>query len=287
MTAQPNTTYLGVDCGGSACRVLWQDGPRRVDFVGKGANFTTDPEGCALAITAALEALADKAGAGLGDICSAQAYLGVAGLLRKADAEALDRALPLSHARIEDDRRALVVGALGPVDGFVAALGTGSFFVRRAGEALTGIGGWGLVLGDEGSGAWLGRSLMSYVLHAVDTLEDPSAFSKAVLDEMGGTSGIVAFARDAHPHEFARLAPGIAAAAEAGDLCGQELMRRGADWIAMAVRRLGWAPGARLVLPGKLGQSYVPWLPEDARASVEAPKGEAVEGALWLAQGCA
>jgi hypothetical protein len=43
-------------------------------------------------------------------------------------------------------------GALGPGDGTVAAIGTGSFFGRRSGGAYRYLGGWGYQLGDEASG---------------------------------------------------------------------------------------------------------------------------------------
>lgn len=278
------THFVGIDCGGTSCRIAWTDGDRLETFVGRGANFTTAPQDCALAIADAAESLSEKAGISLAEICTSPAYIGVAGVLDDADAEALRQALPFERAKVEDDRRALVVGALGSRDGFVASLGTGSFFARRVDASVTSIGGWGLNLGDQGSGAWLGRSLLNMVMQAHDGLIPHSPLTAAVLDEFGGPIAIVDFARDALPHEYARLAPGLCGAAKAGDPNGQTLMRDGVDWILRSLRALGWRPGARLCLPGQLGADYVPFLPTDLSKSLVKPQGEALDGALALAR---
>ncbi|MEC3862391.1 BadF/BadG/BcrA/BcrD ATPase family protein [Mesobacterium sp. TK19101] len=276
--------FIGVDCGGTTCRIAWSDGHRRVDYFGAGANFTTDADACAGAILDAAQKLADKAKLSLGTVCSAQAYLGVAGIVTEADAKALARALPFDGAVVEDDRNAMVFGALGARDGFVASIGTGSFFARKIGAEVTGIGGWGLTLGDEASGAWLGRGLLRMSMHAHDGLVPQTALTEAVLDEMGGPAAIVDFARDALPNEYARLAPGLAGAAEAGDPQGRALMADGAAWIEKALLVLGWTEGQPICLPGKLGAYYHHYLPAPMVADLVEPAGASLDGALALAR---
>lgn len=282
--AMTQGAFLGVDCGGTTCRIAWSDGQRRVDYVGAGGNFTTDADACAGAILDAAQKLADKATLSLGTVCSARAYLGVAGIVTAADAETLTRALPFEGAVVEDDRNAMVFGALDTRDGFVASIGTGSFFARKTGTDVTGIGGWGLALGDEASGAWLGRGLLQMSLHAHDGLVPPSALTEAVLDEMGGPAALVDFARDALPNEYARLAPGLAGAAEAGDPQGRMLMAEGAAWIEKALLVLGWTEGQAICLPGKLAAYYHRYLPAAMVAELIAPAGAPLDGALALAR---
>lgn len=278
------TRFVGIDCGGTHCRIALVTPEGRSSFVGRGANFTTSPQDCALAIADAAEALSDKAHIPLEEICAAPAYIGVAGILDAADATALRQALPFQNAIVEDDRRALVIGALGARDGFVASLGTGAFFARRAGPSVVSLGGWGLNLGDQASGAWLGRSLLSRVMQAHDGLISHSPLTSAILDEFGGPIAIVDFARDALPHEYARLAPGLCAAAKVGDPNGRAIMHEAVDWVQRSLRALGWRPGARVCLPGQLGADFIPFLPEDTAKSVTAPMGEALDGALTLAR---
>ncbi len=274
---------IGVDCGGTQCRIAWADGSRRVDFLGRGANFTTDPAGCARAITVAARALADKAQISMTELCAARAYVGVAGVMSSDQGDALAKALPFSDAQVEDDRRALVYGALAHRNGFVASIGTGSFVASKTFDTVRSVGGWGLMLGDEASGAWLGRGLLRMCLQAHDGMVPRTALTEAVLDEFGGPEAIVDFSRDAIPADYARLAPGLAGAAEAGDPQGRILMKTGADWIARALEALGWEPRERLVLPGPLGKSYVPFLPKVMAAAVTEPLGTSLDGALALA----
>ena len=152
--------FIGVDCGGTQCRIAWTDGARRVDFIGRGANFTNSPSACARAIAEAAKALSEKSGISYAQLCEARAYLGVAGIMTAEQASQLRKSLPFADAIVEDDRKPLVVGALAHRDGFVGSIGTGSFYARRTGGVVKSLGGWGLILGDEASGAWLGRGLL-------------------------------------------------------------------------------------------------------------------------------
>jgi glucosamine kinase len=93
--------------------------------------------------------------------------------------------------RIETDAITAVKGALGDRDGIVAAIGTGSVFASQRSGVIRQIGGWGLVLGDEGSGARLGRSLLAAALGAVDGFRPMTPFLRAILDEHGGSEGII------------------------------------------------------------------------------------------------
>ncbi|MGB0440245.1 MAG: BadF/BadG/BcrA/BcrD ATPase family protein, partial [Paracoccaceae bacterium] len=260
------------------------DGIRRVDHRAPGGNFAIDPQGCAAAIYAALQVLAEKADLSLRELWTLPTYAGVAGVVRSSDAEKLRRILPFDHLQVEDDRRAMIMGALDGRDGYVAALGTGSFFVRSVGDDIAAIGGWGLTLGDEASGAWLGRQALRMALWAHDGLDPMTEMAQTILDEMGGAEGVVDFARSARPEEFARIAPSICALAEAHDTGAQALMTRGAHWIERALTALGWAPGQWVCLTGGIGESYKPYLPDAVSQDLRKPVGTALDGALVLAQ---
>ena len=103
-----------------------------------------------------------------------------------------------------------------------------------------------------------------------------TGFSRGSLAEVADTSP--------SPIGGARAIQSLAAAAEAGDPQGRILMKTGADWIARAMEALGWEPGHRLVLPGKLGKAYIPFLPKTIGAAVTEEAGTALDGALTLAR---
>jgi glucosamine kinase len=197
--------------------------------------------------------------------------------MTETDARDVAASLPVARARVTDDRPTTMRGALGPGDGTVAAIGTGSFFGRQAGGAQRFVGGWGYQLGDEASGAWLGRRLLAATLHAADGLAPASPLTAAVSHRFGGPAGILAFAKEARPADMAALAAQLMG--DRGDPVAAGLLREGADWVLRAIRALGWQEGERLCLLGGLGPYYAPLL----RAPVAAPQGSALDGALSLA----
>lgn len=198
------TVYLGLDGGGSGCRARAEDGSGRI--IGEGhagpANVTSDLYGAAQAILLA----ADAALCGH-DPQDVVACLGLAGAVHPDIIARMERRLPFGRIRIVTDGAIAIKGALGDDDGILAAIGTGSVFVVQRGGHQREIGGKGLILGDEGSGAWIGRALLSAALNAKDGFSPVTPLLQDILDRMNGPDGIIAFAATARPADFAALAP--------------------------------------------------------------------------------
>ncbi len=79
----------------------------------------------------------------------------------------LDRRLPVPYEPMNDVFLAHL-GALGGAEGVLVLAGTGSMAVARGPEGLARVGGWGDVLGDEGSAAWIGREALALATRAFD-----------------------------------------------------------------------------------------------------------------------
>nr|WP_274705557.1 BadF/BadG/BcrA/BcrD ATPase family protein [Salipiger pentaromativorans] len=254
----------------------------RIELRLGAANVTSDFDGAVATLVSGLSELANSAGLALQALRPCPAYLALAGVTGPEIAARVAAALPLDRAVVEEDRRAAVAGALGEATGCVAGIGTGSFLARQADGGFSTLGGYGLTLGDEASGAWLGREALAYSLRARDGLEPASALTGALLDEMGGAAGIVAFATGATPQDFGRLAPRVTAAR--GDTAAERLMRRGAGYIATGINALGWAPGEPVCLIGGVAGAYAPWLPREMAQALVPAKGSGLDGALALAR---
>ncbi len=288
MIDSPDMGLIGVDGGGTSCRIALERHGGRTEIVLGSANVTTDFRGATKLIREGLDAVAAKAGLSGEVLWTYPAYLGLAGIVDEEGAGAVARALPLKNVLIEDDRRATVIGALGDADGTVAGIGTGSFLARRSGVAMRMVGGWGLRLGDEASGAWLGRGLLTSVLEVVDGLSDATPLTEKILKAFRGSPGrIVTFGLSADPAEFAAFAPGIIEAARSGDPVGVDLMRAGAAYLTATMIKLGWQDGEPLCLIGGVGAHYLDYLPDRFARSVVPSKGTALDGALKLAAGLA
>lgn len=268
--------FLGLDGGGTGCRAVLADHDGRVLGRGEGgpANIMSDREG-------ALAEILKVAGQAMAGHEPAQvvACLGLAGANMPEARDWLAKQLPFGRCRVVHDAMTAVAGALGPGDGIVAAIGTGSVFSRQIGGKVRTIGGWGPVLGDEAGGAWMGRLFLGHVLRSVDGIAQATPLTEATLKRFGGGAGIVALARDA---------TGAVFAAEArhmlewhGDPACEAVLSAASDYIKLAITRLQPESPLPVTFTGGLGPIFADrlfdcWSQRPAR-------GNPLDGALRLA----
>ncbi|SFR20229.1 BadF/BadG/BcrA/BcrD ATPase family protein [Poseidonocella sedimentorum] len=286
MTRGLPVLFLGVDGGGSGCRVALAraDGTVLARAERGPANVTSDFDGALANLRAAIHEALSAAGLDESALAACRAHAGLAGVVTRSDADRVRAALPPARWTVTDDRPTALAGALGGQDGALICVGTGSFLISRRGAALRTIGGWGFQLSDQGSGAWLGRALLEETLLAHDGLAAFTDLTRAVLIDFGGAPDrIVAFAGQAGPQDYARLARKLTEAAAAGDDTGRAIMARGASYLTRALAALDLAGNAPLCLSGGLGPSYAPYLSPPLAARLRAPAGTALDGALLLA----
>lgn len=202
------TFFLGIDGGGTGCRAALADADGRIMGQGRGgpANINTDVEGAAANILAATAEALEGTGADPRDLI---ATLGLAGGTITAATERLALLLPFARMRIVNDAVTAARGALGTRDGILAAMGTGSVFAVQRGGVLRQVGGRGFLMGDEGSGAVLGRALLALAMRAEDGFADMTPLLQQILEESGGIEGIIRFGNSARPADFAAFAPRI------------------------------------------------------------------------------
>lgn len=271
--------FLGVDGGGSGCRARLTDGDGVILGAGEAgpANIMSAREDAIDAImAAALQALSGR------DPAEVSACLGLAGAAASGAGAWLGAMLPFGRSRVMGDGAIAVAGALGPRDGIVAAMGTGSVFTRQLGGALVSIGGWGPILGDEGGGAWMGRRLLSHSLRARDGLAPDTPLARATIARLGGAHGVVAFARGATGADFAGLVPAILAVPD--DPLARAILDAAADHVAAGVAALQRDPPLRVVFVGGLAPVFAARVTRWRQA---APEGDALDGALRLARAAA
>jgi len=279
--------FLGVDGGGTGSRALLVDdaGNELARVEGGAANVATDMDEASATLTELAINAFSAAGLGQAEMDRCYAVLGLAGSNVVATNKPVEDAVPCAHVHVTNDPDIVLAGALGADDGCIAAPGTGSFFISRKNGEVRRLGGWGFVLGDEASGARLGRRLFELTLHAFDNIREHSDLTQEILAEFAGDpSKMVQFANAASPGDFGKYARRIVAAGEAGDAVGELLMQEGADWIATALRVLGYEAGLKVVLWGGLSQCYVPYLPEDISSDMVEPLGGGMSGAVRIAR---
>ena len=277
--------FFGIDGGGTSCRAACADAEGTVLGEGRSgaANIFTDADGAVRHIAEAAARACQASGLEVSVLSDSFAVLGLAGANLGATVAGVRTRLPFADCSIETDARIAAHGALGDSDGAVAILGTGSVFARKRGGTVQTVGGWGFVVGDQGSGATLGRSLLSEALLAYDGVRPGSGVTARVLSEFDGDpESMSAFAKTAMPGDFARFAPWIFETADNGDAVAGRILAVAAAEVDESIRVVLDGP-KRLCLLGGLGRLYEKWLCEEHRRCVVPPAGDALAGATRLA----
>lgn len=235
----------GVDGGGTHTRVLIADESGAQLGSAEGIGSAVKP-GRVEASADVIAALVDDALQGVeSDGARVRvACLGLSGVGRDEEREALQRALADRFADetiVVTDAEVAIEDAFGDSPGVLLIAGTGSIcYGRGPAGAAARCGGWGLAIGDEGSGSWLGRRALSVVAAAADGRESETALSAAVLSTLGLTSAeaMIPWATAASPADLARLAPVVLETAKAGDLRANALVTLGVEELALHIRTL-------------------------------------------------
>jgi glucosamine kinase len=284
MTDLNSRFLIGVDGGGTSCRVaLLRDGQRFETKLGR-ANVASDRAGAIATIRQGIDDVLAKAGLLPADLAKSDIYMGLAGVMSDADSTDVANAFATRKIAIFDDRELAMWAGLGDADGAIVSIGTGSFIGRRSKEAVRYVGGWGLALDDAASGAWLGRASFRETLRACDGFHAHTALTALIMSDFDNSpADIVNFSLTASPAEFASYAPRVFDMAAEKDAVAVELIRAGADYICRSLDVLGWQSAEPLGLLGGLGPQYSCYLPEAVAGSVVEPNGSNLDAALTLA----
>jgi len=136
-----------------------------VDVEGPGANVATVEHRL---VDERLSALLARFGEERPDACCAGAAGAEVPAARSRLRELLERRLPGCRVSVVHDTR-LVLAAAGLDAGIVLIAGTGSVAYARAADGREARrGGWGWLVGDEGSGTWIAREAARAVLARAD-----------------------------------------------------------------------------------------------------------------------
>jgi N-acetylglucosamine kinase-like BadF-type ATPase len=275
---------IGIDAGGTktVCQVADRTGQVISEARAGGANLQALGE---LEVEKVLYYVMQEA-IGERTIVPAAICLGIAGVDRPDDAAAVRGIMRRIgyQARVlivNDALVALEAGAPGR-PGVVIISGTGSIAYgrNRANEAAR-AGGWGYVLGDEGSGYWIGRAALRAVLREADQRGQTTALTPLLLKHFGiaQAQGLLheVYYSNLRPSAIGSLAQCVEAAFREGDSAAIGILRAAANELEASgltvARRLGLVGHMfTFVLSGGIFRA-VPWLREELerRLPVAAP----------------
>ncbi len=277
---------LGVDGGGTSCKAALATAQSRIIGRAKAgpANIRTDLGGACESIMAAVSQAFADAGRNPAEIPDTPAVLGLAGANIGSYAAELQARLPFRRCLIETDVLIALEGAIGAGDGAIGILGTGSHYLARQSGRVHRLGGWGFMIGDQGSGARLGRDLLETVLLAHDGLAPRTALIDAVLAaHRNDPQAIVEFTRSAQPHDFGSFAPMVFDHLSRGDRTADDIVGRAVAAVETSLDALELAKATPRCLLGGRAALIGPRLSPRHRERLVPPLQDALGGAVSMA----
>jgi len=302
--------YLGVDGGGTNCRIRLADENlvTLADAAGGRSNLQIDNGDPAWhSVTEGTREVFAKAGIDYAETANTYACFGMAGgrLPSARDAFAA-RDWPFAGVEVYDDIDIARAGAHGGEDGAVIIVGTGSAALAMVAGVRHQCGGWGFHIGDQMSGAILGRELLRHAVEATDGLVTGSPLTEAVIAKLGGNLDAVmdwSFPKAAGPAgvannkvdnpatllgrapaEYGALMPLFFEYYEKGDPIAAELMELELGYIDNYVAWFKKRGVARMAAVGGFGTRLYPLLTARYGDFIVHPRHEPLHGAVILAK---
>jgi glucosamine kinase len=306
--------YLGVDGGGTNCRVRLADENLKLLAEVKNGRSNLqidDGEPAYKAISDGTRDVFKAAGLDYAETANTFACFGMAGgRMDTARAAFAARPWPFAGVQVYDDIDIAHAGALGGAEGGVVIIGTGSAAMSIVDGKRYQAGGWGFHPGDQMSGAILGRELLRYAVEAEDGLREASPLTKAVIESVGGSNqaamtwafcanlGLKLIDQSGEeggddtdsaligraPAEYGKLMPLWFDYLEQKDPVALHMLDIELGYIDTYVRWFKSHNAKVMAIVGGLGQRLFPILQENYGDFVALPKYEPLHGAVILAQ---
>jgi N-acetylglucosamine kinase-like BadF-type ATPase len=300
--------FVGIDLGGSGTRAALVEADGTLLATGRGPTGLRGGSSAgrqlARALDAALAPIASRVGSAACAVFAGTRGLSVPGRRERLELELTTR---FRQARVQVANDALVGfwGGLAGQPGVAVVAGAGSIaFARDARAHEARAGGGGYLLGDEGSGFWIGREALRAYLGSLEGRHSRGPLCALVADAVGRADVVEVLAwfhtGQEQVERMAALAPLVSQAAGAGDAVAVEILARAGCALAeigvAAARQVfnttGSTPvdvvqvGGVWAAGGALEQAFVERLDAllpDARRT--APRLPPVGGAVLLAMG--
>ena len=239
--------YAGIDGGGTKTRavVATEDGRLIADLTVDGCNINRFGWEKAQQV---LDELFEQIHSALpADTAVAAIYLGMAGVDREPDRLRMQEWVQSkwldSASRVEHDAMPALVAGSGGGGGIVLIAGTGSiaFGIDPSGREQR-VGGWGYLIGDEGSGYDIGRKALQAVMKSHDGRLPQTLLTALLLERYGVElpSGLipVAYSDTFSKEQMAEVTRYVFQAASAGDEVALGLLNGAADDLSELVEVL-------------------------------------------------
>ena len=290
---------LGIDGGGSTLRIgIYGESLKCIYLLELSETANPSVIGFAQAeelLKSTLQKTIDEAGISPSTVHFVGA--GMAGAAGNPDwlSAILNQSLPHAQITVAPDYEIALIGAHGERYGVLVLSGTGSAAcgINASGESAHS-GGWGYLLGDGGSGYWLGLEMLKSATRvADDCIEQTSLYQQTFTHlKISAPEDLISwiYNPDRNNREISQMAPLVLTCAVAGDLEAHRIVEDGAEHLYQlylsVVKRLDFANPPVMFAGGLLSSDTLLrrlLMQKIGLEKVPAPKSSPVEGAALMA----
>ncbi|MET4640228.1 BadF/BadG/BcrA/BcrD ATPase family protein [Mycetocola sp. 2940] len=248
----PSSTRLSIDGGQTGTRLRLSDSGGILSET-EGPGVLTDRP-VVDQLTELAVALATTTGSRIDELA-----VGTSGLTpAAANPEALlaaTRGIGVQRVALAHDSITGYLAANGTEPGVMLAVGTGVVVLALSETSVAKVDGWGSLLGDAGSGYWIGRAGLDAALRAFDGRAPHTSLEATAVDRFGPLDEVYMVVQ-ASPNRVSLIASfcrDVVDAASAGDETARGIVTAAANELAhsaaSALLRVGWQPGT----PARVG----------------------------------
>ncbi|WP_051986767.1 BadF/BadG/BcrA/BcrD ATPase family protein [Pseudidiomarina atlantica] len=281
------TYYAGVDGGGTKCRAELYDASGKLLGAGVAgsANIARHGETAQQSIVNAVTLAVANAGLDAQVLSEVVVCGGFAGAnLPSAAAELRAWYHPFAAFHFASDLHTALFGAHAGANGAVLIVGTGSCAAALVDGEVIQFGGHGFLLGDKGSGAWLGKQAVTYTLEALDNVVSAGPLSAAVCEhyQCATPTALVDRLNQAPPGVFGEISPLIIDLAATDEPVALALVQQGCQYLSDIARKALQRSKGQLVLTGGVAGVLGQWLDADVRDAITTAQKGPEWGAIAL-----
>jgi len=283
-----NTYFIGVDGGGSRCRVRLEDqhGELLATASSGPANIMRNADVAEASIRQACAQAIEQSGL---DITFEQVVLcaGLAGAnIAGASQAFLQRQLPFARVHLVSDLHAACAGAHRGQSGAVIVCGTGSSATRYANRTFTDFGGHGFPIGDKASGAWLGLQAIQHTLLGYDYLAPRDAVFDTVSAHFNSEQAedIVQQCSGFNSNDYAAIVTALVPLYQSGNSVVAGFIDEGRHYLQRLAEQAIGNSELELCLIGGLTAVYQPLLSEAIQQRIQPCAYSPEQGAILLAK---
>jgi glucosamine kinase len=281
--------FLGIDGGGTKCKARLEDAQGNLL-----AEAIAGPANAAHNLTASIDAVLEASNKAIANanidgltLDQIHAGIGLAGInIPRVKQSLVKHALPFASSQITTDLHIACLGAHLGQDGAIVIVGTGSSGIAiRDGQQFE-VGGHGFVVGDKGSGAWLGKMAISHCLETLDRITPSNLLSEQVMATLkcANAYDLVSVTLEAKSALYASIAPLVFKLAASQQEDALLLVNQGASYINKMCQGLLSTKLDPLSLIGGITQPLMPYLDSQLQQVIQPAQASPEQGAILYAK---